>query len=127
MEASTYVDYTDLLIVSNIPAVKEIARYLGRDICTGLETLRLKETTAEWTKEVPWRDWGKLNKCSKTFPSLKRVVAMNNEDVKDRKLAKYVFYTFEVPELQVDVVEGDWKHLICDTLKSRRKRPVLEV
>jgi hypothetical protein len=52
---------------------------------------------------------------------------MNNEDVKDRKLAKYVFYTFEVPELQVDVVEGDWKHLICDTLKSRRKRPVLEV
>lgn len=101
------MDYTDLLIVSNIPAVKEIARYLGRDICTGLETLRLKKTTAEWMKEVPWRDWSNMTKCSKTFPSLKRVVARNNEDVEDEKLARYVLFTFGVQELQVDVVEGD--------------------
>lgn len=32
---------------------------------------------------------------------------MNNEDAKDRKLARYVLFTFEVPGLQVHVVNGN--------------------
>jgi hypothetical protein len=64
-----------------------------------------------------------------TFPSLKRVVAMNNEGLRNTKLARYVLYTFEVPGLQVCVVEGESKHSIYDSLKSEvsAKRPVLEV
>jgi hypothetical protein len=112
------VDYTELLIVSSIPAVKEIARYLGRDICAGLQTLRLEKTTAEWMKKVAWRDSGKMTIRLETFPSLKRVVAMNNDDLKNTKLARYVLYTFEVPGLQVDVVENHWKHSICASLDS---------
>jgi hypothetical protein len=125
-EASIYVDYADLLIVGSIPAVKEIARYLGRDICAKLQTLRLKETTSEWMMETLWRDWGKMNICLETFPSLKRVAAIKNEEVKDSKLAGFVLNTFWVPGLQVDVVEADWKHSVCYSRKLRRTKPVLE-
>jgi len=42
---------------------------------------------------------------------------MNNEDVKDRKLARCVLSTFKVLGLQVNVVKGDWKYLISDSLE----------
>jgi hypothetical protein len=67
--------------------VKETARYLGRDICAVLQTLRLKKTTAEWMKKVAWRDWGKMAIRLETFTSLKRVVAMNNEGLRNIEVA----------------------------------------